>query len=250
MIRSKILDKYKKEIIYGISSKRDGNMSSKFDSLKVVISRRKKFLNKFGLSIKNLVLLEQKHTNKVVIAKKEHLGFAEKNETPFKPADGIITKDRGIILGIFIGDCLPIFFYDSKKKIIGLIHAGWQGLYKGIIKETIKKFKKLKSNPSDILVFLGPSIGPCHYYVEKERIDLFKRKFKFKTNSFFKKADDKYFLDLWKVAYLLLIREGIKKVNIEISKICTYCQKNLYSHRKTREKNFPRGRMFAFFVLR
>ena len=58
----------------------------------------------------------------------------------------MITKMRGISLGVLTADCVPIILYDSKNKIIGCIHAGWRGAFKDIIKNTIHKFKKISLN--------------------------------------------------------------------------------------------------------
>jgi copper oxidase (laccase) domain-containing protein len=54
----------------------------------------------------------------------------------------MITKEKGIVLGVFSADCLPIFIFDQKREIIGLLHAGWKGGLKGIAKEAIKILKK------------------------------------------------------------------------------------------------------------
>jgi YfiH family protein len=249
-LRAKIFEKYKDKLVYGITDKKDGNMSAKFDKVRIVSKRREKVLKRLGFSLKDAVLLEQKHTANVRIARRKHLGFALKNETPFKPADALITQEKNIVLGIFIADCLPICFYDPKKEIIGLAHAGWRGLYKGILQNIIKKFKNLGSQTNNISTYIGPSIGPCHYIVGEELINAFNRKYKFLGKSFYRKLKGTFYLDLWKIAKLILLNEGLKNKNIEISKICTYCHKNLFSHRKEKNKREKPGIMFAFFAMK
>jgi hypothetical protein len=64
-LKAKIFEKYKDKLVYGITDKKDGNMSSKFDSLKVISKRREKVLKRFGFSLKDVVLLEQKRTANV-----------------------------------------------------------------------------------------------------------------------------------------------------------------------------------------
>jgi copper oxidase (laccase) domain-containing protein len=56
-----------------------------------------------------------KHSACVKIASNKHLGFALNNESPFKPADALITQEKNTVLGIFIADCLTIFFMILKK---------------------------------------------------------------------------------------------------------------------------------------
>jgi YfiH family protein len=142
--------------------------------VEIVTKRREKVLKRFRFSLNDVVLLEQKHTANVRIARIKHLGFALKNENLFKPADALITKEKNIILGIFIVDCLPVFLYDPKKDITALANAGWRGLYDGLLQNVIKKIIKLVSKTENILAYIGPSIGPCQYHVEEERVNMFK----------------------------------------------------------------------------
>ena len=84
-----------------------------------------------------LILMHQTHSNKVVEIKKN-------NYKKKIIADAMITKMKGVAIGVVTADCVPIIFYDIKNKIIGCIHAGWKGAFSGIIKNTIKKIKKIK----------------------------------------------------------------------------------------------------------
>ena len=54
----------------------------------------------------------------------------------------MITKMKGVALGVLTADCVPIIIYE-KNNIIGCIHAGWKGAYSDIIKNTITKIKKI-----------------------------------------------------------------------------------------------------------
>jgi polyphenol oxidase len=146
---------------------------------------------------------------------------------------------------------LPSYFlYDLKKDIIALANAGWRGLYDGLLQNVVKKFIKLGSKAENILAYICPSIGPCHYYVEEEIVNMLKEKYSFLSKNFYKKRFGVYYLNLWEVAKLIILNEGFKNKNIELSKICTYCHKNLFSHRKETEKGEIPGRVFAFFAMK
>ena len=54
----------------------------------------------------------------------------------------MITKLKGFALGVVTADCVPILF-DNNNKIIGCIHAGWKGAFKGVVKIQLKNFVKL-----------------------------------------------------------------------------------------------------------
>ena len=76
--------------------------------------------------------MHQTHSNRVIEIKKDN--YKKKIK-----ADAIITKMKGIALGVMTADCVPIILYDVKNEIIGCIHAGWKGAYLDIIKKTINK---------------------------------------------------------------------------------------------------------------
>ena len=80
--------------------------------------------------------MHQTHSNKVIEINDKNL----KNKIN---ADAIITKKKGIALGVLTADCVPILLFDRKNKIVGCIHAGWKGAFSGIIKNTIKKLENL-----------------------------------------------------------------------------------------------------------
>ena len=218
-----------KNLILATSKKRDGNLENDLEA-------RKNFLAKFSLKSEDLIFLKQIHSKKII--------FIEKGKKFSRVGDGMITKEKGIALGIFSADCLPIFIYDPKKKIIGLLHAGWKGSLEGIARKAIKIFKKEGSNPKDILVYIGPSISGKCYEISKERAEIFSKKFpKFKSK-IIKKRNKKYFLDLKKLNKLIFIEEGVLPKHIQISKTCTFCNKNYFSFR--REKKLS-GEMLSIF---
>lgn len=80
--------------------------------------------------------------------------------------DGLITREKGIILAVFTADCLPVFIFDKIKKIIGLVHAGRLGLSKFIVSKAIDMFvNNFGSNALDIYAAIGPHICKKCYNV-------------------------------------------------------------------------------------
>ena len=111
------------------------------------------------VDVKKLFLMYQTHSNKVVIINKKNRNLRKFN------SDAIITKIKGIALGVVTADCAPIILYDAQNHIIGCIHAGWKGALSGIIENTIKKFKSLNSK-NKIYAAIGPCIGVKSYEVD------------------------------------------------------------------------------------
>ena len=193
---------------------------------------------------KNIITPEQIHGNKVTI-------INEGKEKLIKGSDGLTTIKQ-LIFGIRTADCLPIFFYDPKKKIIAAIHAGWKGLYKGIIKNALKELIKLGANPINIKVAIGPHIQVCCYKVSKGRIRKFQMtnasdRLHLSSNTPFSELRlNSWYLDLGKFAFLQLKSLGVKNSNIEISDTCTSCNQNYWSFRRDGIKS---GRMINIIGL-
>ncbi len=214
-----------KDIVAGISTRYFGDIKTK--------KNLNRFLGAMNIDTKKIVLAKQIHSEKVSIidsAKKKIINNA----------DGLITNKKNIALGIVTADCLPIIFHDENKGIIGVAHAGYKGLIKGIIQQMVKKIKDLNGDLKNIKVCIGPSIGPCCYDVPQKRIKMFDKKLN-KLNSF-KLRKGKYFLDLKDIAKKILLKEKINIKNIQLSKLCTKCNiDNFFSYRGD-------GKSFGEFV--
>ena len=139
MFFSKKLREFK-EIKHCFFSKKGGFSKGIYKSLNCGQGSRDKKINvqkNLNLVLKKidinskLALMYQTHSNKVIVIDKKN-----KNLKKFK-SDAIITKLRGICLGVVTADCVPIILYDMQNQIIGCIHAGWKGAVNGIIENTI-----------------------------------------------------------------------------------------------------------------
>lgn len=215
------------ELICGLSTKVFGNLRSlnKLDKSEAA-ANQKKFAKILGFKTSQLAIAGLEHGANVCLVKKEEAGKI------FKNCDAILTNNKGVFLMVTVADCLPIFIYDYKKKICGIIHAGWRSLTEKIIRQTIKKLiVSFDSSPSDLLVFIGPGIGPCHFEIKDDVVKLFPKEYILEKNG-------KIFADLKGLALFQLLSEGVNEENIEVSSECTFCKINKYfSYRRDRPKN-------------
>ena len=211
------------------------------DKIKNIKKNIEKVCKKIGCNKKNLILLDQVHSNIVHnvnrVTKKKLKG------------DSLITGKKGIALGILTADCAPVFIYDPINNLISALHAGWKGAFKQIISKTIKKFKIKGSNLNDLIVVIGPCIGKNNYEVKRDFLNKFivkeksnKNFFNYKNNKIFFSLNDfikKSFLDL-----------GIK--NIEIIKKDTYIlSNNFFSARRSLKKKLnDYGRNISVIMIK
>jgi YfiH family protein len=115
----------------------------------------------FAIPDGRLILMRQVHGDRI------HL--IDDDPLPEEPpeCDGLITNRPRVALGIRTADCVPLFFVDRTRRVIGAAHAGWRGTALGIAARMVATFKdRFSSRPEDILVVIGPAIGPCCYEVD------------------------------------------------------------------------------------
>ena len=88
-------------------------------------------------------------------------------------ADAMVTKTRGIALGILSADCAPVLFADVESEVIGAAHAGWKGALTGVIEATVATMEAQGARRSRIAAALGPCISQANYEVGEEFRDRF-----------------------------------------------------------------------------
>lgn len=228
---SPTLSKYP-DIIQGTSSKYFWPLSFSYckNTNKVIIDRVQ-FLDSLGLDATHSVLVcEQNHTSNIIEINEEKIGHGLFDQTSQIPnADGMITHIPNINLVIYTADCMPISFYDPVKKIIGVAHSGWKWTIADISKKMLLLMvSKYWCNITDILVSVGPSIGPCCYEVQNlEQIQLFQEKY-----GNILEYNNKKYVDLWDSVEQDILSLWIPRKNFENRKICTSCHNHTYaSHR-------------------
>lgn len=163
------------------------------------------------------------------------------------PADGIFTTNPDVTLMMRFADCVPLVFHDPSQRIVGIVHAGWQGTLLKISAEAVHLLQeRFGSEPRDLQVGIGPSIcGECYQVGEDLRIR-FLDAFGEPALSFFREREDKLYLDLWAANEWTLRQAGVEK--IEQSNLCTAMHLDeWYSYRK--EKGIT-GRFATMIALK
>ena len=145
--------------------------------------------------------------------------------------DGIMTDAKGVLLTSVHADCLPVYLYDAKNGVIGLVHAGWRGTVAGIVPQAIRRMVAVLGAGRDHLkVYIGPGISKCCFEVGPEVASQFLLEwgssFSEPVTSEF--GEEKYMLDLKDAVRQQVIDCGIPEENIETSPHCTCCEPELF----------------------
>lgn len=183
-------------------------------------------------------------------------------DTLKKCGDGIISTTPNLMNVVTVADCMPIYLYDVKKHVYGIVHSGWKGT--GIAVDAINLFQtKYASKIEDICVILGPHINDCCYVVNEERANYFSDNFSKDCISLIKPEErsslsidwdngsgNLYRLSLLKANLSSLEKKGICSENINYSSDCTCCNNVFGSNRRetSQSKNFTVQAAFIALV--
>lgn len=131
--------------------------------------------------------------------------------------DGLMTVHSGVILGIMVADCAPVWIVEKQGRAGALIHSGRKGTEEGIVPKAIAKMERIFGiHPKDMIVIIGPCIRPPCYEID----------------------------------FASIISQQARELGvgmIEDEKICTACHPDrYYSYRRERGKT---GHMLALLAL-
>jgi YfiH family protein len=83
-------------------------------------------------------------------------------------ADAMVTRRRGLALGILTADCVPVLLADDAAGVIGAAHAGWKGALGGVIEAVVGAMERLGARREVIVAGIGPAIEQRSYEVGPE----------------------------------------------------------------------------------
>lgn len=195
------------------------------------------------------VLSHQTHTDNIRIVTREDAGCGLTKPPAYENIDGLVTREKGLVLSTFYADCVPIYLADPVKEVIGLCHSGWKGTVKEISAKTVHIMQEeFGCDPADIHGAIAPSICQDCYEVSEDVIAEIRNTFEGACETlFYKKQNGRYQLNLWKACELTLLKAGLLPNHIEVTDICTCCNPDyLFSHRASMGK---RGNLGAFLML-
>jgi len=267
-------------LVHGFSTRREGvskvyggktlNLGfTQQDSRAAVEKNRDKFIRSTGAISQGrpwpLVTVRQIHSDLIHLV----------SEVPKSPlaGDGLITQRPGILLSILTADCLPVILVDTKRRGVGVFHAGWRGTLKRIVEKGAGEMHRyFNTSPADIRAAIGPGVHGCCYNVGPELRTQFESQFEYGSKLFraveesdpvrekypllfltarapgHSELPKKLCLDLVEANRQQLLAIGVASKHISASPLCTACRNDLlFSYRG--EKGVT-GRMMAIAGIR
>jgi polyphenol oxidase len=180
-----------------------------------------------AVGARDAVSLTQVHGNKVVVIRRGQPSLSERPE-----ADVLVSDDSDLAIAIRAADCVPLLLADPKTGAVAAVHAGWRGtVARAAVAALDALHHEFGTNPADVVVAIGPSIGSCCYEVGTELVD-----------AFASAGHARYLVDRWFLARPpargtaelpklrldvaganrdQLILAGVSEDNVHLSRLCT-----------------------------
>lgn len=208
------------------------------DDMRHVEACRRELIEKTGVN--DWVIPRQTHSTSIRII----------NEFPVEQSaidgvDGLVTRLKGVAIGVSTADCAPVIMVDSYAGIIGAVHAGWRGAVNGIVANGVSAMLSLGARAERIKVYFGPAICVDCFEVGEEVADCFPAECvrRFSNCS-------RPHVDLPAFVCHELLRCGLLQDNIKEfdRNLCTRCRPDRYF--SARYSGVNSGRNFTFAVLK
>jgi YfiH family protein len=237
-------------LLHCVTSRHGGVSEAPYQSLNLglhvgddparVIENRRRVCEALGVEFEQLTLGQQVHGDRVRVVEASEAGQGRERFADGIPdSDGLIVREPGIAIGVFVADCVPMLLYDPDHRIAAAVHAGWRGTASGIAGKAVRALQACGARPEALIAGIGPAIGRCCYEVNEEvaaAVGVAERR------------AGMWYADLAEANRRQLVVAGLREDRVEMSGVCTACRADeFYSERRLGR---PTGRFAAFVVLR
>ena len=145
-------------------------------------------------------------------------------------ADASFTRHPGIACAILTADCLPVILADQAGTVVGAAHAGWRSLCGGVLENLVAA---MAVDPSELVAWLGPAIGPQKFEVGPEVREAFVANNPESGEALTSEGarEGHYLADIYHLASIRLAAAGV--MNVHGGGFCTVSDKaRFYSYRR------------------
>ncbi len=197
----------------------------------------------FGIEADRVVTVNQVHGEHIVVVDGRNYRSIRTAK-----ADAMVTKARGIAVGVETADCVPVLLVDPETPAVAAVHAGWRSTVKMIVRKAVKRMEdEFGSAPGSLIAAIGPAIGPECYEVDEPVMAPVRDAFSFWKEVAAQRGNGKWNLDLVEVNRTELVQAGLKERNIHALGLCTSCRRDLFYSFRAEGRT---GRMLAVVMIK
>jgi len=163
-------------------------------------------------------------------------------------ADALMTNRLGVTVAVAVADCLPMLIADRGGHAVAAVHGGWRGLAAGVLETSIAAMgAEFDSEPGDLVLGIGPAIGPCCFEVGPEVLEAFATRGYGDQAAVAGSPGERPHVNLPAVARQVAMDCGIPATSIATADLCTLCNADwLWSYRANGDSA---GRMICGIAL-
>jgi len=224
-------------LLHGFMGRRGGKSAGRYaglnvsyrvgDDFKTVSQNVCDMKAAIGIHDGKIVTMQQVHGDNIIEVTDRKLKEAGE-------ADGMVTAENGVYLGVLTADCVPLLFIAPKQRLAAAVHAGWRGTLAGIASKTVAYFKSQYGvEASKLEVALGPSIGVCCYEVNGDVATPLMKKWGALTTPSVAMKDGKPHINLSRLNRDILRDAGVPGTKLFQIGPCTRCAaEDFFSYRR------------------
>jgi polyphenol oxidase len=154
-----------------VTDRRGGRSASPYDSFNLgvhvgddpadVAANRDRLAGEIGVAAEQLVWMTQVHGTGVAIVE-------DAAENPVADVDALVTATPGLVLCVLVADCVPVLLADPVAGVVAAVHAGREGVRRGVVPAALAAMTRLGARPADVEALLGPAVCGLDYEVPAE----------------------------------------------------------------------------------
>ena len=151
-----------------VTDRRGGRSASPYDSFNLadhvgddpaaVAANRQRLARELGVPEQSLVWMTQVHGTGVAV-------IEDAGENPVADVDALVTATPGLVLCVLAADCVPVLLADPVAGVVAAVHAGREGVRRGVVPATLAAMTRLGARPGDVEALLGPAVCGLDYEV-------------------------------------------------------------------------------------
>lgn len=232
---------------HGISTRHGGISRGPYSSLNLglstgddrdaVLVNRDRFVRAVGTNADRVFVGRLSHGNEVTVFDDRdraghglwHLLKDSLDTDRVFRTDAVISNVPSAHFLLTFADCVPLLFKDGERGVVGAAHAGWRGTEARVGPNVVRAMtERFGTDPGQLRVGIGPSIGPCCFAVRDDVLSRFKVA---GVQGTWERRDQGY-VDLWSTNWAQLCAAGVRSENIRCANVCTRCNSDtFFSHR-------------------
>ncbi|GAB2502598.1 peptidoglycan editing factor PgeF [Promicromonospora xylanilytica] len=158
-------------------------------------------------------------------------------------ADALVTAERGLGLGVLVADCVPVLLADPVARVVGVAHAGRNGVLAGVVHRALDRLVARGADPARVRAAVGPAVcGRCYEVPAAMRDEVAAAV----PETFTTTREGTPGLDLPSGVVAQLAARGVAATRVER---CTLEDLDLFSHRRASAAGTTTGRQAGIIAL-